>query len=118
MCVLIANMVLLRGTHNFTGWGEAFVALQLVSFIVILYMDSVILTSGPIAYFFDEWFASWTAWLGVLLVACSLYIENAAVDSYKIYQDSVNGPNRVGIEFKQTKKGDSKSNFGLNQIAA
>ena len=117
MCVLIANMVLLRGTHNYTGWGEAFVALQLVSFPVILYMDSVILTAGPIAYFFDEWFASWTAWLGVLLVACSLYVENAAVDSYKIYQDSVNGPNRVGIEFKEAKKGDSKSNFGLNPIA-
>ena len=26
-CVLIANLVLLRNTHNFSGWGELLIAL-------------------------------------------------------------------------------------------
>ena len=115
-------MVLLRGTHNYTGWGEAFVLLQLVSFPVILYLDSIILTSGPIAYFFDEFLASWTAWLGVIFVGALLYIEGSVVDCYSIYKNSINGgmgPNRVGIEFnKSTQNNDSKSSFDRNDMGA
>ena len=85
MCVLIANLVLVRATHNFTGWGELFILVQLVSFPVIVYLDSIMLTSGVIAYFFDEFLASWTAWLGVFLVASILYIEGAVVDGYGLF---------------------------------
>ena len=104
MCVLIANLVLIRGTNNYTIWGELFVLVQLISFPVIVYLDSIMLTNGVIAYFFDEFLASWTAWLGVIFIAASLFIENAIVDSYTLFtglkrnSSSGGGTNRVGIE--------------------
>ena len=80
-CVLTANFILLRSTHNFTGWCELLIFLQVTSFFWLLYLDSIWLTS-PISYFFDEFFGSLTAWLGVLFVGGILVIEKAAVDAY------------------------------------
>ena len=81
MCVLMVNIIILRSTHNWTGFSEAVVAMQFISFFVILYMDSIMLTTGPIAYFLDEYFSSMTAWLGVLLMAAILLIEKGCADA-------------------------------------
>ena len=74
-CVLLANLVLLRSTNNFTGWGELVIFLQVVSYFVFVYLDSIILTQSAIAYFFDEFMSSVNAWLGCVLVASTIYIE-------------------------------------------
>jgi len=92
-CVLVVNIVLLRGTHNWTGWGEAVVLLQLISFFTCVYLDSIMLTQGQIAYFFDEYMSSWTAWLGVLLVGSLLLIEKAVLDAWRMRD----GTGRIGI---------------------
>ena len=85
MCVLIANLVLVRSTHNYTGWCELFILVQVVSFPVIVYWDSILLTNGVIAYFYDEWMSSWTAWLGVLFICTGLFVEKAITDSISLF---------------------------------
>ena len=82
--VFVSNFVLLRATHNFTGWNELLIFLQVTSYFWILYLDSIILTKGPIAYFFDEFMSSWTAWLGCILIACLLVVEKAILDAYDL----------------------------------
>ena len=82
MCVLTVNIILLRSTHNWTGYSEGVVAMQLLSFFILVYLDSVLLTTKEIAYFFDEYLSSWTAWLGVLLVGSMLFVEKGLVDAY------------------------------------
>ena len=74
-CVLLANLVMLRYTHNYTGINELLIFLQVTSFIWILYIDSVFFTTGVIAYFFDEFMSSATAWLGCLLLASTVFLE-------------------------------------------
>ena len=82
-CVLVANLVLLRATNNWTGWGELLIFLQVTSFFWILYLDSTILTSD-ISYFFGEWLGSTTAWLGCLLIFGLVFIEKASVDALRM----------------------------------
>ena len=83
-CVLLANLVLLRWTHNFTGWGELFIFVQLISFFTFVWLDSILLTNGAIAYFYDEFMSSWTAWLGVFLIGCTVLVEKTVWDIYSI----------------------------------
>jgi len=40
-CVLIVNLVLLRYSHNWTGWGELLIFLQVTSYFWIVYLDSI-----------------------------------------------------------------------------
>ena len=42
------------------------------------------MTNGAIAYFYDEYMSSWTAWLGVFLVACTVLVEKSVWDVYSI----------------------------------
>lgn len=84
-CVLLANFVMLRATHNWTFWGELFLFVQVLSFFVFLYLDSVWFTN-PIAHFFDEYFSSKTAWLGCFLVIATIYIEKACLDAYELFR--------------------------------
>ena len=42
------------------------------------------LTRGEVAYFFDEFWSSWTAWLGLILLSCSVFIEKSASDAIQI----------------------------------
>lgn len=91
-CVLTVNIVLLRGSHNWTGWGELLIFLQVASFFVFVYIDSIMLTYGEIAYFFDEYCSSWTAWLGCFFIGCLLFIEKNVLDAWKLW----NGSNSAG----------------------
>ena len=88
-CVLAANLVILRQTHNYTGWNEALIALQFASFFIVVYLDSVTLTQGEIAYFWDEFTSSWTAWVGCFLVGSSIIIEKACMDALQIRKSIV-----------------------------
>ena len=58
--------------------------LQVTSFFWIVYLDSIFLPEGVIAYFFDEYWSSWTAWLGCMLVASLIYLEKAVLDAMKL----------------------------------
>lgn len=83
--ILLANLVLLRGTHNYTWVMEVIMFLQVTSFFWILYLDSVIFVHGPVAYFFDELFSSWTAWLGCLFCLSTIFIEKSVYDAVMLY---------------------------------
>ena len=43
-CVLLANLVLVRSTNNFMGWGELIIFLQVASYFIFVYLDSILLT--------------------------------------------------------------------------
>ena len=100
MCILLVNLVLLRGTHNWQGWGEALITLQVASFFLVVWLDSVLLKYGPIAYFWDEFMSSRAAWLGVFLVGAFLLIENSIVDMLGILK---------GLKGKDAQVGDLAS---------
>lgn len=73
---------MLRQTSNYTGWGEIVLLLQVTSFFWVVYLDTILLTKGVIAFFFDEYMSSWTAWLGCLFVASLILIEKAVMDAF------------------------------------
>ena len=73
---------MLRNTHNWAGWGELIIFLQVASFFLFLYIDSIWLIHGEIAYFYEEFTSSWTAWLGVILTGCLVIIEKAVFDAW------------------------------------
>lgn len=73
--------MLLRASHNHTGWTELIMFSQVTSFFWILYLDSVIFVYGPVAYIYDELMSSWTAWLGCLFAASTIFIEKSAYDA-------------------------------------
>ena len=63
---------------------------------MFLYLDSELHKKGEIAHFFDEYMSSWTAWLGVVLVACLLVIEQAVINAFKmLHQGYSNESKRV-----------------------
>ena len=74
-CILLANLVMLRQSSNLTGWNELLLFLQVTSFFWILYLDSVIFTSGTIAYFSDEFYSSVNAVLSTIIIAFLIYLE-------------------------------------------
>jgi len=59
---------------------------MVTSFFWIVYLDSIILETGVIAHFSDEFYSSWTAWLGSLLVASIIFIEWGAVKAVQYLQ--------------------------------
>ena len=65
------------------GWGELIIFLQVASYFVFVYIDSILLTKSAIAYFFDEFMSSVTGWLGCVLVGATIYIEKYAEYIYK-----------------------------------
>ena len=83
-CVLIVNLVLLRYSHNLTGWGELLIFLQVTSFFWIMYLDTIVFPTGVIGYFSDEFYSSWTAWLGAVLMASLIFIEKKGLQAYEL----------------------------------
>jgi len=77
-CILLVNLVLLRHSHNMTGWGELLIFLQVTSYFWLVYLDSILMVQGDIAYFSEEFYSSRTAWLGCLLLALLVYVEQGA----------------------------------------
>ena len=80
-CVMLVNLVLLRQTSNYTGYGEFLIFGQVTSFIWILYFDTILIPTGTVGYFFDEYWSSWTAWLGFFLISCIIFLEKAVYDA-------------------------------------
>ena len=54
---------------------------------MVVWLDSVLLKYGPIAYFWDEFMSSRAAWLGVLLVGAFLLIENSVLDMLNMLKE-------------------------------
>ena len=52
------------------------------------------LTNGVIAYFYDEFMSSWTAWLGVILICSTIVIEKSFFDMLSL----------IGKKFKTQKE--------------
>ena len=66
---------MLRQSSNLTGWNELLLFLQVTSFFWILYLDSVIFSTGTIAYFSDEFYSSVNAVFSTILIAFLIYLE-------------------------------------------
>ena len=41
-CVMVANVVMLHKFNNYTGWGEVLVALMVIAFFLIFFLESII----------------------------------------------------------------------------
>lgn len=61
--------------------------MQIASFFVLIYFDSVWLTQGVIAYFSEEYYSSGTAWLGCLFVGLMVFVEGTCLNAYKLIQE-------------------------------
>ena len=79
----------------------------MTSFIWILYLDTILLPRGEVAYFFDEFWSSWTAWLGLVLLCCSVFIEKSVSDAIQILKGKGLPCERRCREFNQVKDGPS-----------
>lgn len=73
VCIFMANITLLRMTHNWTGWGETLMFLAAVTYFPIAFIESRF-TMFPILYkFWDESISSPAAWFGAFLAICTLF---------------------------------------------
>ena len=111
---------MLRASHNYTGYGEVLVFLQVISYLVILYLESKILTKSVVAYLMDEYFSSNVAWLGCLLVASTIFIEKALFDMIDLMKTIQSSDSAKYVSFtnedvyEKQKDASKVSNSGLN----
>ena len=49
-----------------------------------MYLDTIVFPTGVIGYFSDEFYSSWTAWLGAVLIASIIFIEKKGCQAYEL----------------------------------
>ena len=86
--------------------------LQVTSFFWVVYLDSIFLPEGVIAFFFDEYWSSWTAWLGCLLVASLIYLEKAVLDAIRLLR-KLEPSCEQKYQKKDSERGMLSSNKGV-----
>lgn len=72
-CVLLANLIILKMQHAYTGVNIVIVTLQICSFFFLLWYFSMELQTDVIYRFMSEFVSSKTAWLGCFFVVTSLW---------------------------------------------
>ena len=72
-CVLLANVIILKMQHNFTGFNGVICLFQVISFFAILYYFSIEFQTGVTYRFMDEFVSSITAWLACFFILASLW---------------------------------------------
>ena len=72
-CVLLANILILKMQHAYTGINLIIVAWQIFSFFFLLWYFSIELQTDVIYHFMDEFTSSRTAWLGCFFTVASLW---------------------------------------------
>ena len=72
-CVLLANIIILKMQHAYTGFNFLIVAGQILTFFFLLWYFSIELQTDVIYRFMDEFTSSRTAWLGCFFVVSSLW---------------------------------------------
>ena len=72
-CVLLANIIILKMQHAYTGVNMFIIICQIACFFFLLWYFSVELQTDVIYQFMDEFTSSKTAWLGCFFVVSSLW---------------------------------------------
>ena len=72
-CVLLVNLIIIKMSHNFTGFNLVIIGGQITSFFALLYYFQSELQTDVIYQFWDEFISSKTAWLGGFLAVSSLW---------------------------------------------
>ena len=85
----------------------------MASYFLFLYVDSTLFTN-VISHFFDEFFGSWTAWLGCILVAFLLPVEMAVVDGWKLFKKLRGGTGTRVVAL--STKADKEDHQDINMV--
>lgn len=64
VCIFLCNITLLQMHNNWTGWGEAIMALCCFSYFLIIYLETLFPMFPNVYRFWDESVSSGSAWLG------------------------------------------------------
>jgi len=83
-CVLLANIIILKMQHEFTGVNIVIVAAQILSFFFLLYYFSMTLETDVIYRFMEEFVASKPAWLGCFFTVGSLWTIDHMLKSMRL----------------------------------
>jgi len=75
------------------------VFVQVTSYFWILYIDTIFFTKGVIAYFSDEFYSSWTAWLGCALLVFWLYVENRVIEVFDLLRSMYRQRRYMQVQF-------------------
>ena len=73
MCIIFANLMILKLQNIFTGINMMLMAGHIIFFIVSVYCWQEYMKSSVIYKFWDEWVGQPAAWLGIILCTMSLW---------------------------------------------
>jgi len=74
-CAFICNFLILIRYNNFTGYGEALVALMIIAYFLIFFIENKMSMLPQIYGIFNETFSVFPVWLMLLLVSMIVTIS-------------------------------------------
>ena len=83
-CVLLANLIILKMQHNFTGFNLVIVFCQISCFFALLWYFNHELQTDVIYLFWEEFMASKSAWLGCFFSVSSLWTIDHMLHSMRL----------------------------------
>jgi len=83
-CVLLANLIILRMQHNFTGFNLIIIACQIASYFVFLWYFSITLETDVIYRFGEVFMSSYPAWIGCFFVVSSMWSIDRMLHAIRI----------------------------------
>lgn len=107
-CVLLANLIIFKMQHNYTGWNAVIIAAQISSYFVLLWYFSIELQTDVIYRFMDEFTASNPAWLGCFFVVSSLWTIDNMLHALRVALRSC-----WETDVKQTPEGHRHDDLGI-----
>mgnify|MGYP007095111630 FL=1 len=99
-CVLLANILILKMQHAYTGINMMIIAAQILCFFFLLWYFSIELQTDVIYRFMDEFTSSKTAWLGCFFVVTSLWTIDTMLHAI-----------RLSLAYLFAGKNETKSDF-------
>jgi magnesium-transporting ATPase (P-type) len=82
-CIFMVNILILHKISNYTGWGEILVAVMIMAFFTILYLESLFNFFPQVYYLFDTMFIQPLVWLIILLIICICSTIEIAINGIK-----------------------------------
>ena len=83
-CVILANVIILKMQHNYTGFNMVICAAQIGSFFGILWYFSETLEGDVIYKFREEFMASKPAWLGCFFCVASFWTIDSMLHAIRL----------------------------------
>ena len=106
-CVLLANIIILKMQHCYTGYNMMICLAQIASFFGLMYYFSIELQTDVIYRFMEEFVASRTAWLACFFIIASLWTIDHMLHSMRLFFASVCGKSyeKLDLEEEEAKLG-------------